>query len=104
MNEITEYLTKLIHDPVGSGLLLSAVFLCFVLIWYRKIGTQIKALFSIDKKLDGLGDGVATNALHMDDSEMIEEILAGAMEMAMQSDNKTGMVYTEEELDTLIRE
>jgi len=104
MNDITEYLTKLIQDPVGNGLLLSAVFLCFVFLWYWKISTQIGTLFSIDKKLGELGEEVAGSPPERDDTQMIEEILAGAMEIANKSESTVGKVYTEEELDTLIRE
>ena len=110
MDEIIEYLTKSIQDPVGSGLLAPAVFLCFVValllvwlltrglrLWYWKVNKQIDTLSNIDRKLQELGDGLSVKP----EPEQIEEITE---EIEAEPKIKGKKLYTEEELEVLIRE
>ena len=117
MDEITEYITEIIQNPIDNGLIFPAVLLCFVILlllvwilsrdvrlWYWKVNKQINALDSIDKKLEGLGESLSGRLPSAAEPRETEEIIAAAIESESQSESTAKKIYTEDELDALIRE
>ena len=114
MSEIKEYLNELIQDPVGSGLFLPALFFCFsfvllliwlltrdIRLWYWKVNKQINTLSSIDRKLHELSEEIT---LKTPENAAGQEEETAAGEIVTETYNKPGKLFTEEELELLIRE
>jgi len=118
MDEITEYITEIIRNPIDNGMLFPAVLLSFFILllliwllsrdirlWYWKVNKQLRTLESIDKKLDDLGEGLSGRLPPAAEQGEIEEFAAViAIENESQKENRVRKIYNEEELDALIRE
>ena len=117
MNTIKEYVTAFFQNPVGNDLLLPAILFCSIILllliwfltrdvrlWYWKVNKQISALNSIDTKLQELGGSIAAAPALVQEPEEAEMMLAEALDSGTHSESNVKKVFTEEELEELIRE
>ena len=134
MGEINGYITEILQRLSDSGLLWFTVSVCAIVLflllwliarrvrlWYWKVGAQVDTLKSIDKKIELLGEGLAANTARAGRhglSEDIEKIVAEIEELETMitektfqeqeittiGQSKTRKIYTEQELDELIKD
>jgi len=131
MNEITGYIFG-IDGLTDDGLLWLMVFICvFLLIlltclilrkfrlWYWKVDLQIDTLKNIDDKLKLLEEGIKESTIFIDESNLQNSSVEAAEEIVLKeetgtqgikqaetvySKSSTGRIYTEEELEELIKD
>jgi len=131
MNEITGYIFG-IDGLTDDGLLWLMVFICvFLLIlltclilrkfrlWYWKVDLQIDTLKNIDDKLKLLEEGIKESTIFIDESNLQNSVVEAAEEIVLKdetgtqgikqaetvySKSSTGRIYTEEELEELIKD
>lgn len=105
----------------GNDLLLPAVIIGFIIslvliwlmtrsirLWYWKVNTQVDTIKSIDEKLQELSEEIKINLTGFDIPEPTEESEAVPVEIEAQPESRPEethkKVYTEEELEILIRD
>ncbi|MCL1810584.1 MAG: hypothetical protein FWG42_12590 [Clostridiales bacterium] len=129
MGEIMDNIARALALTGGGGVSWPAVFLCILTLllltwlllrrlklWYWKVNVQVDVLKNIDQKLHTLEEGLKEAAVSIGKPEVLpteDEAAAHAGEGEEQEPTqqevsfcigKTGIVYTEEELDELIKD
>ena len=123
MDTRIENINELMQKLDSDGLLWPAVVVCFVIIflllwflsrgvrlWYWKVNAQVDALKSIDVKLQELEGGLKAGPASAGISGPAVETLVLEMEKEMPEplitcgEGEPGKVFTEEELEKLIRD
>ena len=129
MGEIMGRMDEILQYLEGNGFLWPAVFICFAALllfvwlltrgarlWYWKVNLQTAALRNIDRTLQEIGEGIKENATISGRFEFSEEEIPAKDEIEIQSAElpeqpkgiygvgKSGRVYTEEELEELIKD
>ena len=126
MSEIAVYIDEILLSLSTRGLLWPAIFACFIVLlpliwllsrsprlWYWKVNAQADTLKSIDLKLQQLGNDFKENVAFINGSESGGEAFEEELEIeeyisepaaTVFSVGRSGKVYTEEELDELIKE
>ena len=127
MNESPEYISKIMRILGDSGFLsfvgvVVILFLVWLLLrklklWYWKVDLQIDTLKNIDEKLKYLDDlkeynKILTNDVEVPQEKTTQEIVSKEQEAILDYiqpetvyiKNKTGKIYTEEELEELIKD
>jgi len=124
MKKINESLIEILHRLNESGLFWFTVFICIIVLfvllwlitrrprlWYWKVGTQTDALTSIERKMQQLEEGLKNNTVPVIAPELIEQEKDAAAEIKEEEEDvaasckgKSGKIYTEQELEELIRD
>jgi hypothetical protein len=128
MSELTQAIGEIIQNLTSHGFLWLFVFACFIIflltiwllsrrarLWYWKVSPQVDALKSIDLQLRQLGEEIKENPIYMIKPEEAKDEVAFGTETAEEQTEeepektdggagKAAKVYTEEELDELIKE
>ena len=111
-------INEVLHNYESIGLLLFAALVCTILalllvwllarsvrLWYWKVNSQVETLKSIDEKLQAIGEDIKANSTGV--AEESEATIEGELEVAgieKLSESKAEKVYTEEELEELIKD
>ena len=133
MNGIIEYIEEISQNSSNSGLLWFAVSICIIILilliclilrrfwlWYWKVDLQVGALVNIDQKLARLETEIKENSRASEISEASaaqteETVTVLENETEIKTHDKeqveiichkseTGKIYTEEELEELIKD
>jgi hypothetical protein len=134
MNGITGYMAEISQNLENSGLLWLAALICIIILlllawlllrrfrlWYWKVDVHIDTLKNIDKKLKNLEEGIIDNAIFAVETQIEEAIQenenVNVSENVSESEtqnveqmeptyikSKMGRIYTEEELEELIKD